>query len=297
MIDEKNKVVKSGEKIFEFDSNLDIIELEKSGEFNFQEGDKFSISVWIKFFGTQLGSVLSKMNDDGSDKFKGWDIRFNAENDEQKIIFYLNNEYPHNCLIHQTASINQIADYKWHHLCIVFNGLAESGSLKIFIDGIETEVYCTRNSLKEKFSNTYPITLGGRFNDKNHFNGKIYDVKIIRNELNIQEISKLAKETKPEEIETKKGQYIKDEFVLKASNITRNFRIHQEIDDEIFRKLRSIITRKTAYRDLKVLDNISLQLKKGEVLGILGRNGSGKSTLLKILGRIMKPTCKDSCKD
>jgi ABC-type polysaccharide/polyol phosphate transport system ATPase subunit len=54
--------------------------------------------------------------------------------------------------------------------------------------------------------------------------------------------------------------------------------------------LKSIITRKTGHRDLKVLDNVSFELKKGEVLGILGRNGSGKSTLLKILGRIMKPT-------
>ena len=59
---------------------------------------------------------------------------------------------------------------------------------------------------------------------------------------------------------------------------------------EIFRKLKSIITRKTGHRDLKILDNISFELKKGEVLGILGRNGSGKSTLLKILGKIMKPT-------
>jgi ABC-type polysaccharide/polyol phosphate transport system ATPase subunit len=117
----------------------------------------------------------------------------------------------------------------------------------------------------------------------------VYDVRVIKDELDINKISKLAKETKPKEIESD-DPYIKDQFVLKASNITRNFRIHQESDDEIFRKLKSIITRKTGHRDLKVLDNISLELKKGEVLGILGRNGSGKSTLLKILGRIMKPT-------
>ena len=289
MIEEKIKVIKSGDKIFQFNSNSDIKELENSKEFNFQEAEKFSISIWVKFYGAQFGSVISKMNDDGSDKFKGWDVRFHAENEEQKIIFYLNNEYPKNCLIHQTGSINRIADYKWHHVCIVFNGLSEAGSLKIFIDGTQTEVYCIGNSLKEKFSNTYPITIGGRFNDKNHFNGKVYDVKVMKNELSISEISELVKETKPEEIEEEK-HYGNDEFVLKASNITRNFRIYQENDDEIFRKLCSIITRKTGYRDLKVLDDISFELRKGEVLGILGRNGSGKSTLLKILGKIMKPT-------
>ena len=38
------------------------------------------------------------------------------------------------------------------------------------------------------------------------------------------------------------------------------------------------------------LDDISFDLRQGEMLGILGKNGSGKTTLLKILGKIMKPT-------
>ncbi len=82
----------------------------------------------------------------------------------------------------------------------------------------------------------------------------------------------------------------KYESIIDVKNLTRVFRKHHESSEDIFSKIKSILIKKGGYDELKVLDDISFELKKGEMLGILGRNGSGKTTLLKIIGKILKPT-------
>jgi lipopolysaccharide transport system ATP-binding protein len=71
------------------------------------------------------------------------------------------------------------------------------------------------------------------------------------------------------------------DIVLKAEHLSKRYRLnaaeHQELDDRV---------KDGCFYALK---DLSFELRKGDVLGIVGRNGSGKSTLLKLLSGIVHP--------
>lgn len=71
---------------------------------------------------------------------------------------------------------------------------------------------------------------------------------------------------------------------IKLVNICKSYTLHHEKPTLIERVLKGKNEKFTA------LDNINLEIKKGEIIGIVGPNGSGKTTLLKIIAGITAPT-------
>ena len=81
-----------------------------------------------------------------------------------------------------------------------------------------------------------------------------------------------------------------ENIAVSVKNVTMKFNMSKEKVDNIKEYIVKLLKRQLMYTEFTALDDISFDVKKGEVFGIVGLNGSGKSTTLKIVSGILKPT-------
>ena len=87
------------------------------------------------------------------------------------------------------------------------------------------------------------------------------------------------------------------ELAIEVAGLCKSYQIYDTPRDRlkqfILPRLRSLIVPGSSisyYREFRALQDVSLEVRQGETVGIIGRNGSGKSTLLQILCGTLTPT-------
>ncbi len=77
-------------------------------------------------------------------------------------------------------------------------------------------------------------------------------------------------------------------YAIKVENLTKEFKLFYDKPKTL--KERLVFWNKKKEDSRKVLNNINLNIKKGETVALIGTNGSGKSTLLKLMTKIIYPS-------
>lgn len=75
--------------------------------------------------------------------------------------------------------------------------------------------------------------------------------------------------------------------VIEIKNISKIYNLYNKPSDRL---KEALFSRKSRHTEFAALNDVSFNVNKGEILGIIGKNGSGKSTILKIITSVLTPT-------
>lgn len=78
-------------------------------------------------------------------------------------------------------------------------------------------------------------------------------------------------------------------IAVSLKNISKTFKVRENQATTIRGRFARIFSSSNRIRKVEALKDINLEIKQGEIFGIIGRNGSGKSTLLNIIMQSIRP--------
>ena len=77
-----------------------------------------------------------------------------------------------------------------------------------------------------------------------------------------------------------------DTCVNKAENLSKRFQVRKRHEETLIKRFFS----RKQYQEVRALDRVSLKIRQGELVGLIGHNGAGKSTLVKLMTGILYPS-------
>lgn len=78
-----------------------------------------------------------------------------------------------------------------------------------------------------------------------------------------------------------------NDIVIEINDLVKKYKMYNRKQDRL---IETIFPKLNRHTDFTAINHLNLEIKKGEVVGLLGKNGAGKSTLLKMVTGVVVPT-------